>query len=134
MLTRIEKLGGVFRDNGKQRDFLKILKSGGANCFRLRIFVNPNGKNAVINDLPYTLTLAKRIKASGCKLLLDFHYSDTWADPGQRPESMERRRHSHVRLKRKRPAVDQGRKRTEADRQSSFAMINRRCLLHSRYT
>ena len=82
MLTRIEKLGGAFKDAGKRKDFLEILKAKGANCFRLRLFVNPGGKNAVINDLPYTLTLAKRIKAAGCKLLLNFHYSDTWADPG----------------------------------------------------
>ena len=82
MLTRIEKLGGVFRDNGKRRDFLEIFKASGGNCFRLRLFATPNGKNAVINDLPYTLALAKRIKAAGCKLLLNFHYSDTWADPG----------------------------------------------------
>ena len=81
MLTRIEKLGGVFRDGGKQHDFLEIFKGAGGNCFRLRLFVAPNGKNAVINDLPYTLALAKRIKAAGCKLLLNFHYSDTWADP-----------------------------------------------------
>jgi len=82
MLARIEKLGGVFRDGGKERDFLKIFKARGGNCFRLRLFVAPNGKNAVINDLPYTLALAKRIKTAGCKLLLNFHYSDTWADPG----------------------------------------------------
>ena len=82
MLTRIEKLGGVFRDDGKRRDFLEIFKASGGNCFRLRLFATPNGKNAVINDLPYTLALAKRIKAAGCKLLLNFHYSDTWADPG----------------------------------------------------
>ena len=82
MLTRIEKLGGAFRDGGKRRDFLEIFKARGGNCFRLRLFVSPNGKNAVINDLPYTLALAKRIKSAGCKLLLNFHYSDTWADPG----------------------------------------------------
>jgi arabinogalactan endo-1,4-beta-galactosidase len=82
MLTRIEKLGGTFKDTGKTRDPLEIFKANGANCFRLRLFVNPAGKNSVINDLPYTLALAKRIKAAGCKLLLNFHYSDTWADPG----------------------------------------------------
>ena len=82
MLTKIEKLGGVFRQGGKPRDPLAILKAHGCNCFRLRLFVNPNHKNAVVNDLPYTLALAKRIKAPGAKLLLNFHYSGTWADPG----------------------------------------------------
>jgi arabinogalactan endo-1,4-beta-galactosidase len=37
MLTRIEKLGGVFRDGGRQRDFLDIFKTSGTECFRLRI-------------------------------------------------------------------------------------------------
>src|SRR5262249_49235032 len=50
--------------------------------FRLRLFVNPNGQDVVVNNLAYTIDLAKRVKAAGAKLLLDFHYSDTWADPG----------------------------------------------------
>lgn len=82
MLSRVEELGGVFRENGRRGDFLAILKRHGCNCFRLRLFVNPNYKNAVVNDLPYTLALGGRIKAAGLELLLDFHYSDTWADPG----------------------------------------------------
>jgi arabinogalactan endo-1,4-beta-galactosidase len=82
MLTKIEELGGVFRDDGEPRDFLEIFKDCGGNCFRLRLFVKPNYNNAVINDLPYTLALAKRIKKAQLKLLLNFHYSDTWADPG----------------------------------------------------
>jgi len=36
----------------------------------------------VVNDLPYTIALARRIRASGARLFLNFHYSDTWADPG----------------------------------------------------
>lgn len=82
MLARIEKLGGVFRQDGKTGDALKILADHGCNCFRLRLFVKPSGKNAVINDLPYTLALAKRIRQARATLLLNFHYSDTWADPG----------------------------------------------------
>ena len=83
MLTKIEELGGVFREKGKRHDFFDILKSYNCNCFRLRLFVNPNYENAVINDLPYTVALGKRIKKAGMKLLLNFHYSDTWADPGK---------------------------------------------------
>jgi arabinogalactan endo-1,4-beta-galactosidase len=81
-LARIEQGGGVFRDSGHVRDAIAILKSHGANTFRLRIFVNPNDSDVQVNDLPYTLALAGRVKAAGAKLLLDFHYSDTWADPG----------------------------------------------------
>jgi arabinogalactan endo-1,4-beta-galactosidase len=53
----------------------------GWNCFRLRIFVNPDGRGGVINSLEYTRALARRIKTAGAALILDFHYSDTWADP-----------------------------------------------------
>lgn len=82
MLTKIEEHGGVFRDEGKSVDFLRILKKYGCNCQRLRIFVNPTYRNAVVQDTAYTIALAKRIKSHGMKLLLNFHYSDTWADPG----------------------------------------------------
>lgn len=83
MLGRIEELGGVFREEGRPKDPLAILAAGGSNCFRLRLFVRPNGKEGVVNDLPYTLALARRVKSARARLLLDFHYSDTWADPGK---------------------------------------------------
>ena len=61
----------------------------GWNTFRVRIFVNPSKKdhsgntdNAVAQDLEYVKALGARIKAQGCKFMLDFHYSDTWADAG----------------------------------------------------
>jgi arabinogalactan endo-1,4-beta-galactosidase len=80
-LTQVEKRGGVFQDNGKPGDAIAIFMRHGWNCFRLRIFVNPDGRGGVINSLEYTRALAKRIKAAGAILILDFHYSDTWADP-----------------------------------------------------
>ena len=45
----------------------------------------------VINSLDYTVKLAKRIKKANLKFLLDFHYSDTWADPGHqiKPKAWE---------------------------------------------
>ena len=91
MLAEIEDHGGVFRDDGKARDAMRILRDHGCNCFRLRIFVDPDGHNAVVQDLQYTVKMAQRIKESGAKLLLDFHYSDTWADPGKqiKPEAWE---------------------------------------------
>ena len=81
-LARIEQGGGVFRDGGQAGDAIAILRAHGSRLFRLRLFVNPNDSDVQVNDLPYTLALAQRIKAAGAKLLLDFHYSDTWADPG----------------------------------------------------
>lgn len=82
-LIRLEQLGVVYRDNGAPDDLIRIFSRYGANCFRLRMFVEPEGKDFVVNDLIYTVELARRIKAVGAKLVLDFHYSDTWADPGK---------------------------------------------------
>ena len=82
MLARMDDLGAVFREHGRPRDPLRILADHGANACRLRLFVHPNHVDAVVNDLPYTLTLAERVHKAGMKLLLDIHYSDTWADPG----------------------------------------------------
>ncbi len=81
-LTHIEQLGGAFRDADGPADPLVIMKQAGWNCARLRLFVNPTKRGFVVNDLPYTLALAKRCKAQGYMILLDLHYSDTWADPG----------------------------------------------------
>jgi arabinogalactan endo-1,4-beta-galactosidase len=81
-LERIEQGGAVFRDGGQAGDALAILRAHGANVFRLRVFVNPNDSEVQVNDLPYTLRMAGRIRAAGGMLLLDLHYSDTWADPG----------------------------------------------------
>ena len=91
-LTKIEEYGGVFRDQGQAKDAITIMRANGFNCFRLRLFVNPTGRGMVVNDLDYTIALAKRIKATGAKLLLDFHYSDTWADPGKqfKPKAWEK--------------------------------------------
>lgn len=83
-LDRIEELGGTFRDdNGHSTDALAALASAGANCVRLRLFVAPDGRGFTHNDLPRTLAMAKRAKAAKQAILLDFHYSDTWADPGK---------------------------------------------------
>ena len=77
-------------NGGKITDVLKYMKSEdvGWNALRVRLFVNPVRKDAdgnpdaqVCQDLDYVVRLCKRIKAEGFALLLDFHYSDTWADP-----------------------------------------------------
>jgi arabinogalactan endo-1,4-beta-galactosidase len=82
-LPALEKTGAVYLENGKSKDLIDILKDNGFNTVRMRLFVNPNKIGGVTNDLPYTLDLAKRAKAAGMKILLNFHYSDTWADPQQ---------------------------------------------------
>lgn len=67
-----------FKDNGQAKPGLEIFKDHGYNWIRLRLFHTPT---ELPNDLDYTIALAKEEKALGYKLLLNFHYSDTWADP-----------------------------------------------------
>ncbi len=64
-------------------------QQAGWNAMRVRLFVDPSKASAthqdegVRQDLGYVTTLCQRIKAAGYALMLDFHYSDTWTDPGQ---------------------------------------------------
>lgn len=82
-----EKRGISFSQNGTEKDVLQILKDNRFNWIRLRLFVDPTAENGYSKEgfcgLESTLEMAKRIKAAGMKFLLDFHYSDTWADPGK---------------------------------------------------
>ena len=73
--------GANYYYNGAKTDIYALLKNRQFNYGRVRIFHTPNGLSGVVNTLPYTIALAKSIKGAGLKLLLDFHYSDTWADP-----------------------------------------------------
>ena len=87
-LPELENKGMKFSDNGQEKDALQILKDHKINYIRLRIFNNPaadSGYSPKLGfcDLEHTKAMAKRVKAAGMKLLLDFHYSDTWADPGK---------------------------------------------------
>lgn len=84
-LPQMEAKGYKFYDdNGVQKDCLQILKEHGINSIRLRVWVNPS------ND-PYsghcskeeTVDMAKRCKNMGFRIMIDFHYSDSWADPGK---------------------------------------------------
>lgn len=79
-LKQQEDAGMKFRDSGSVKPGLAIFKGHGYGWIRLRIFHTPT---SLPNNLEYTLALAKQAKALGFKFLLDFHYSDTWADPGQ---------------------------------------------------
>ena len=82
MITAFEKAGLVFKENGKPVELIPVMRRHGCNTFRVRLFVNPNGVTETIQDLDYVIALGKRIKAAGGLFMLDFHYSDTWADPG----------------------------------------------------
>lgn len=87
-LKEVESLGGKFYDEGVEKDALTILQSYGVNAVRLRLWNDPyteDGKpyGAGTNDLPATIELTKRALEKGMEVLLDFHYSDFWADPGK---------------------------------------------------
>lgn len=82
-VTRLEQAGAVYRQGAGTVDAITALRTAGSNIFRLRLFVAPDGSEVQVNDLAYTIALAQRVKASGAALMLDFHYSDTWADPGK---------------------------------------------------
>ncbi|HUM47146.1 MAG TPA: glycosyl hydrolase 53 family protein [Chitinophagales bacterium] len=84
-LPQLEQEGIKFSVDGKQQDALLILKEHGFNYIRLRIFVDPAADSGYSKkgycSLEQTAAMAKRIKAANLKFLLNFHYSDTWADP-----------------------------------------------------
>ena len=87
-LPELENRGVHFADNKGERDAVDILKDHGFNYIRLRIFNNPARDSGYspgkgFCDLAHTLAMARRVKAAGMQLLLDFHYSDYWADPGK---------------------------------------------------
>ncbi|WP_309573499.1 glycosyl hydrolase 53 family protein [Deinococcus sp.] len=78
----LEDKGITFSDGGKTGDLLAILKAHGVNYVRLRVWNRPT-ESGGYNDRAKLLKLAPRVKAAGLKLLVDFHYSDFWADPGK---------------------------------------------------
>lgn len=85
-LPQLENRGIIFKDEGQEGDAIEILKKHGFNYVRLRIFVNPENEEGYSPGVGFcgldsTLMMARRVKEAGLNLLLDFHYSDTWADP-----------------------------------------------------
>lgn len=79
-LAQAEARGIVFKDNGKAKPGLQIFKDHGYNWIRLRLFHTPT---RLPNDLDYTIAMAKQAKEHGFRFLLNYHYSDTWADPAK---------------------------------------------------
>jgi arabinogalactan endo-1,4-beta-galactosidase len=79
-LKQNEDRGVVFKDCGEAKPGLQIFKDHGYNWIRLRLFHTPT---QLPNNLEYTIAMAKSAKVLGYKFLLDYHYSDTWADPGK---------------------------------------------------
>jgi arabinogalactan endo-1,4-beta-galactosidase len=89
-LKKSEDKGGIYlNEKGIQEDALKILCEHGMNYARLRVWLNsPDGYHGKAQ----LLEMAKRLKAHHIQLLVDFHYSDSWADPGKqtKPKAWEK--------------------------------------------
>src|SRR5690606_32017909 len=89
--------GATYVDtDGATKSILELLKNHGFNFIRLRTFVDPGAqygyaygtggscqKAETYNDKDHLVAFAQQVKAAGMGLLVDFHYSDTWADPGK---------------------------------------------------
>lgn len=80
-LPAIEQAGVTFANaKGEKQDMLSILQAAGCNTVRVRLWNNPTDGHSSLAEVA---AFAVRIKAKGMKVWLDFHYSDTWADPAK---------------------------------------------------
>ena len=80
-LTQMEASGIKFYNaSGTAMDCMQLMKSLGMNAIRLRVWVNPT--NGWCNNAD-VVAKAKRAQQLGLRLMIDFHYSDYWADPGK---------------------------------------------------
>jgi arabinogalactan endo-1,4-beta-galactosidase len=94
-LKQAEDSSRVFKYGNESKPGLDIFKNHGYNWIRLRLFHTPT---RLPNDLKYTIALAQAAKQRDFKFLLNYHYSDTWADPGKQfvPKAWEGRSHEQL--------------------------------------
>jgi arabinogalactan endo-1,4-beta-galactosidase len=94
-LRQAEERGTAFKDDGQTKPGLQIFKDHGYNWVRLRLFHTPT---RLPNNLEYTIALAQDAKKLGFKFLLNYHYSDTWADPAKQflPKAWEGKSHEEL--------------------------------------
>jgi arabinogalactan endo-1,4-beta-galactosidase len=84
-----EAYGATYVDtDGVTKDILALLKNHGFNSIRLRSYVDPRAADGYdqvdgFGDLAHTVAMAQRVKNAGMGLLISFHLSDNWADPGK---------------------------------------------------
>ena len=96
-LTGQERRGVKFHDrNGQERECLELLKNDyQMSAIRMRVWVNPRGGDCDKNTL---LDMARRVKALDMDLMVDFHYADSWADPGKQPIPAAWQGHSYKQM------------------------------------
>lgn len=95
-LLELEKCGAHYYDNGEPMDILDIMKKYDVDTIRIRLWNDPWSETGASygageNDLPTSLAIARRVTEAGLGVLLNFHYSDFWADPGKqfKPKAWE---------------------------------------------
>jgi arabinogalactan endo-1,4-beta-galactosidase len=100
-LPQMEATGYTFYDaDGTTKDALLLLKDRGMNTIRLRVFVNPSNHKINGHCSPTeTVALAVRAKNMGMRIMIDFHYSDTWADPAHQAKPAAWANHTFEELK-----------------------------------
>ena len=87
MVKSVEDNGGVYyNEKGQEQEVFQILRRNGVNFVRFRLWNNPKSQTGKPygggnNDFETDLALAKRAKAANLNVMIDFHYSDFWADP-----------------------------------------------------
>lgn len=99
-LPQMEATGYKFYDtDGTQKDCLQLLKDRGMNSIRLRVWVNPsNDKGSGHCSKEETVAMAVRAQKMGMRIMIDFHYSDSWADPGKQNKPAAWKNHSFPEL------------------------------------
>lgn len=99
-LPQMEATGYKFYDtDGKETDCLQLLKDRGMNSIRLRVFVHPNEDRASGHcSKEETVVMALRAQKMGMRIMIDFHYSDSWADPAKQNKPKAWEKHSFSQL------------------------------------
>lgn len=96
--SEIEANGySYYNRSGVKEDIFAIMKEEGMTAARLRVWVNPS--QGWYNTYQDVVAKAKRAKAAGLSVMIDFHYSDSWADPGQQTKPSAWASHSLAALK-----------------------------------
>ena len=98
-VTELESKGQKFYNaSGQERECTALMKEYGMNAIRLRVWVNPSAHDNWCNKED-VLVKAKRAKALGMEVMIDFHYSDWWADPAKQNIPAAWKGHSYEEMK-----------------------------------
>jgi len=99
-LPQMEVTGYTFYDqDGTEKECLQLLKDRGMNSVRLRVWVNPNTDKASGHcSKEETVAMALRAQKMGMRVMINFHFSDSWADPAKQYKPKAWEKHSFPEL------------------------------------